>query len=94
MRSAFDPHNAHAWNNLGLLHYEAGDLQAALADFNQALAINPRLADAYHNRVLAFLSLNQLPEAEADFARYRALGGTIQAEVEQFWREVKARHQR
>jgi hypothetical protein len=38
--------------------------------------------------------MNRLPEAEADFARFRELGGKLKPETEQLWRETKERLKR
>jgi tetratricopeptide (TPR) repeat protein len=68
------------------------EVTRAMADFDQAIKLDPRFVEAYHNRGIAYLMIEKLPEAEADFARCRALGGTLSADVEQLRREVKARH--
>ena len=44
------PDQAEYRNNLGLVLHEAGRLQAALACFDQAIALNPSYAEAYNNR--------------------------------------------
>ncbi|MDD1428124.1 tetratricopeptide repeat protein [Dolichospermum sp. ST_sed9] len=44
---------AEAYNNGGLAKSESGDKAGAIADYNQAITINPQLAVAYNNRGLA-----------------------------------------
>jgi len=56
--------------------------------------LDPQFGEAYHNRGVVYLLLDKLPEAEANFARCRALGARLSAGVERLWREVKARHRR
>jgi Flp pilus assembly protein TadD len=46
----------------------------ALADFNEALRIDPMNALAYKNRSAAFASLGNMPHATADYEKARALG--------------------
>jgi tetratricopeptide (TPR) repeat protein len=41
-----------------------GDLDLAIADYNEALKINPKYAKAYYNRGLAYKS-----QAEADYKK-------------------------
>lgn len=67
------------------------DYANALADFDKAIKLAPRLTEVWHNRAVTLLWLNRLAEAEADFARVRELGGRIKPEAEQLWREVKER---
>ena len=55
------------------------------------IRLAPRLAEVWHNRAVTLLRLDRLPEAEADFARLREVGGRLKPEAEQLWREVKER---
>lgn len=54
-----DPALVTAINNLGLIELERGNLEAALAGFNKALALNPGYARALNNRGLAYRRLAQ-----------------------------------
>jgi Tfp pilus assembly protein PilF len=45
----FDPGNADAHNNWGVLLETQGDLEAALAQYRRALEIEPENADALRN---------------------------------------------
>lgn len=58
-----------------------GDFAQAIADFDEALKLNPRMADSYCSRGNAWQARDQLAEAEADFKRCRALGGTPEPEA-------------
>jgi tetratricopeptide (TPR) repeat protein len=63
----------------------------AIADYDQALRLKPSWADGYGNRGLARLMQGELAEAEADFARFRSLGGSPKPEAEALLREMKGR---
>jgi tetratricopeptide (TPR) repeat protein len=54
-------------NNQGLADVEAGSWTSAVAAFDQALRINPRLVHARYNRGYALVSLGRLDEALSDF---------------------------
>ena len=75
----------------GLPGLHLNDVPRAIADLDEALKLNPQLADAYGGRGVAWLSQGKLAEAEADFARCRALGGTLTPEAERLLREMKRR---
>jgi tetratricopeptide (TPR) repeat protein len=59
-RSAF-------YNNRGILYYEQKKWELALADYNQALKINPDLALAYVNRGLVYYNQKKWELALADY---------------------------
>ena len=50
---ALDPRHAEAHNNRGNLFVESGELNKALADFDKAITLNPRLPEVYYNRGFA-----------------------------------------
>jgi tetratricopeptide (TPR) repeat protein len=56
-----------ARNNLGMLRLQAGEVKAAIADFEAALASNPRHEKAQSNLGLAQLQLGHVPEAIAHY---------------------------
>lgn len=59
--------------NRGIIHNRNGDLSAALADFNAALAINDGLAEAYLNRGNAYYLSGRYDDALADYEHSLAL---------------------
>ncbi|MEH2266888.1 MAG: tetratricopeptide repeat protein, partial [Nostoc sp.] len=55
------------------LNYRQGNHKLAIADFNQALQINPNLADAYGNRGLAEYALGDRKNAINDLEQAASL---------------------
>ncbi|WP_327105792.1 tetratricopeptide repeat protein [Nonomuraea glycinis] len=62
------PGLAAAWGNRGVLRYEAGDPEGAVADLTRAIALAPQ-PDLYVNRAVALRALGRTAEAAADDAR-------------------------
>ena len=58
---------AEKYFKLGLEKYDKKDYQGAIADFDKAIEINPKYADAYNNRGNAKNQLKQYQEAIADY---------------------------
>ena len=73
-----DPANApRSFYNVGVsIRNQKGDLNAAAAAFEQAIALKPDYAKAYE--MLGYVRLNQgkLPEAKAAFAKFLELAPT------------------
>jgi tetratricopeptide (TPR) repeat protein len=63
------PENAIDYNNRGLVYFQAGQLDRAIADYNRALDINPLLAKAYNNRANYYAACGNLLAALADYDR-------------------------
>jgi len=51
---------AMTYNNRGNARKGKGDIEGAIADYNKALETQPRFAEAYYNRGLAFQSQDEL----------------------------------
>src|SRR5262245_54076669 len=64
-----DPNDAGAHNNLGVLYYNKGMLDEAVAAFTRALAIDPRMATAERNLHIAWRETGLFDRAVADLAR-------------------------
>jgi tetratricopeptide (TPR) repeat protein len=62
--------------NRGILNAAMGRNDAALADYNEALARAPELAGAYLNRGAALMQLGRTQDARTDFDRALALNPT------------------
>ncbi|MCL5281809.1 MAG: tetratricopeptide repeat protein [Planctomycetes bacterium] len=56
-----------AYLNRGLAEYDEGDRQAAIADFDATLRLNPKADKALNNRAAAYVALGNRPAALRDF---------------------------
>lgn len=61
-------------NDEGLRYLSAGDYQAAITAFTEALTREPNLESAYRNRAQSYRKLGMLQEAEADFQKVGSRG--------------------
>jgi len=61
---------AFTYVNRGIAHDEKGDIPGAIADFTEALRINPGLIKAYHHRGVANIHKGDSDRAIADFSRF------------------------
>ena len=61
--------NAEAYNNRGIAYQNKGDNDRAIADYSEAIRLNPKFADAFANRAWAYLSKKDADSAIADFTR-------------------------
>jgi len=59
---------AAAYYERGNVQLEAGANAEALADYDKAIALDPRNARAFNNRALAYVALGQTDQALADYA--------------------------
>jgi tetratricopeptide (TPR) repeat protein len=61
--------SAAAYYNRGVDYYKKGKLERALADFNQALELDPKYASAYSGRGTVYRDKGDLDRALADYTR-------------------------
>lgn len=66
-----------------------GDVVGASADYDQAIALNPRFAEAYENRGILRLQQGKEAEAEPDFVQCFALDPHLRPTLERRIRELK-----
>jgi tetratricopeptide (TPR) repeat protein len=62
--------------NRGTIESASGDFTASLADYDAALAMNPKMADIYINRGTALMRAARYEDARASFDKAVSLGGT------------------
>jgi tetratricopeptide (TPR) repeat protein len=53
----------------GTAYADGGDLDRAIADFDQAIAVDPNFAGAFFNRGLVYIQKGDLERAVADFSQ-------------------------
>jgi tetratricopeptide (TPR) repeat protein len=58
-----NPSAAMGWNNRGMVYYERGDYDKALADFDESIKVQPKHPDAYNNRSVIFFRQKKYPFA-------------------------------
>jgi tetratricopeptide (TPR) repeat protein len=61
------PETVEDWFNRGLQQANLGDLEGAIASWENALALNPNLAQGWHNRGSALAHLGRLEDAIASY---------------------------
>lgn len=61
--------SANDYNNRGLVYFQSGQPDKAIADYNKALQLNPYLAGAYNNRANYYAAQGQLEAAIADYEK-------------------------
>ena len=54
---------------LGYEHYEREEFEQAIADYNQAIQLNPKYAAAYNNRGLTYKAKRNIEKAISDFEK-------------------------
>lgn len=59
--------------NQGIIHWNAGQYPEAKAQFERAVTLDPKLADAHYRLGMANVNLGQLPEAVKAFEEYLRL---------------------
>lgn len=88
------PADPQAWNYAGYTYRKLGNLEAALAAYDRALAIQPNFAEAIEYRGQACLALNRLAEAKeaylALFAGNRKLAASLLVAMQDWISERRA----
>ena len=65
---------AEMYYNRGLAHSKTGELELAVENYTQAIALKPDYADAFYNRGGAFLRLGEREKAKSDLTTARNMG--------------------
>ena len=63
-----DPKRAEAYNNRGTAYASKGNYEHAIADYDQALELNPGFTELFANRGLAYVKTGQPALAIDDFS--------------------------
>ena len=71
------PTDVRGINNLGVVKYQAGDINAAAANFAAALAIDPKNADVNYNAGLVALAKGDVDGAEVLFGKAAGTKGNL-----------------
>ena len=66
-------HDADAYNSRGNRLMEQRLLKSAIADFDEAIRLDPKFTVAYGNRAIAYKTLGDKTKAISDFERFIAL---------------------
>jgi len=62
-----EPVTAEDYSNRGLTYFEIGEYEQAIADYDQAIALDPEFAIAYLNRGLTYFEIGEYEQALADY---------------------------
>jgi tetratricopeptide (TPR) repeat protein len=82
---------ARAYNARGAAYFGRGDLEPAIADFNQAIKLDPKLAAAFDNRGLAWGRMKEYEKAIADYGEAIRLDPKfVNAWNDRAWEEATA----
>ena len=66
--------DAAAYYLRGVTYHSKGELEKAIADYTEAIRINPDHAKAYNNRGAAYEYKGEYDKAMADYAKAKELG--------------------
>ena len=66
--------NPYVWYNMGNIHLQMQEFNKAVDDYTKAIQYDPNLAEAYYNRALTLLYLDQKPKAIKDLSKAGELG--------------------
>ncbi len=80
-RSRFEPRAEFRYERRGTIYFRKKELDRALADYEQALVINPQYAPALYARGIVKLKKGDLAGGGADIAAAKYIRQTIDAEM-------------
>ncbi len=62
------------YHERGVVYKEKGDLDQVISDYNKAIELNPKLAEAYYERGLAYFLKKEYDKTWEDVDKAEALG--------------------
>ncbi|MBO4666306.1 MAG: tetratricopeptide repeat protein [Paludibacteraceae bacterium] len=68
-----------AYNNLGMLYFDEGNIAEARRQYNKALELEPNNADVHYNAALAAMTDNDLDKAEEHLGKAAGTSGDLKA---------------
>jgi Flp pilus assembly protein TadD len=68
------PKNNDAYYYRGLAHASKREFENAIADYTEAITLDPDDAEAFNNRGNAYIRIGETEKAEADFTEAKRLG--------------------
>ena len=78
---AIDPKHYQAWNDLGVIYYMRGDIQAAIESFTRSIRYSKTYLQPRLNRGMLYMNLGQAEQAKEDISEAKRLGAIIPEEV-------------
>jgi tetratricopeptide (TPR) repeat protein len=77
--------------NVGIKAFNEGKMDAAMKEFDEVIAANPSLADAYYYRAMVHLNKQQNPQAKADLQKLLELepNSKFAKDAKEFLKELK-----
>ena len=69
-----DDRNPYIWFNLGNMHLRNKEFNRAIDDYSEAISRNTELAEAYYNRALTLIYIDEVELAASDLSRAGELG--------------------
>lgn len=66
--------NPYVWYNIGNIHLQMQEFEKAIEDYTKAIQYEKNLAEAYYNRALTLLYLNNKSQAAKDLSKAGELG--------------------
>ncbi len=65
---------ADAYNNRGVIYRDTNDHDKAIADYTEAIRLDPKEARFYYNRSFVYEAKGDQAKAQADFTKAKELG--------------------
>ena len=66
-----------------------GNYNQAILDYNKAIKLNPRYANAYYNRAIAYKKLGQSKKAAGDYNNYLKINGNKDGNADQVRQKIR-----